>query len=129
MVLQEIFGVNQVMRNIADWYAARGFAVICPDLFWRQEPGIELTVEPATVRLPLAELPDAAPLPPYVRLIHDVLIGDRALFTRPDGIAAAWRCVQPLLDDPPRLAPYDQGSWGPPRARKLIAPDRWLLGQ
>lgn len=94
-----------------------------------KKPGIELTVEPATVRLPLAELPDAEPLPPYVRLIHDVLIGDRALFTRPDGIAAAWRCVQPLLDDPPRLAPYDQGSWGPPKARKLIAPDRWLLGQ
>ena len=43
VLMQEIFGVNQVMRNIADWYAARGFAVICPDLFWRQEPGIELT--------------------------------------------------------------------------------------
>src|SRR4030095_4536815 len=41
--MQEIFGVNQVMRNIADWYAAHGFAVICPDLFWRQEPGVELT--------------------------------------------------------------------------------------
>jgi glucose-6-phosphate 1-dehydrogenase len=94
-----------------------------------KKPGIELTVEPATVRLPLAELPDAEPLPPYVRLIHDVLMGDRSLFTRPDGIAAAWRCVQPVLDDPPRLAPYDQGSWGPPRARKLIAPGRWLLGQ
>jgi glucose-6-phosphate 1-dehydrogenase len=94
-----------------------------------KKPGIELTVEPATVRLPLSELPDAEPLPPYVRLIHDVLMGDRSLFTRPDGIAAAWRCVQPVLDDPPRLAPYDQGSWGPPRARKLVAPGRWLLGQ
>jgi glucose-6-phosphate 1-dehydrogenase len=94
-----------------------------------KKPGIELTVEPATVRLPLAELPDAEPLPPYVRLIHDVLMGDRSLFTRPDGIAAAWRCVQPVLDDPPRLTPYDQGSWGPPKARKLVAPGRWLLGQ
>jgi len=43
VLVQEIFGVNQVMRDIADWYAARGFSVICPDLFWRQEPGIELT--------------------------------------------------------------------------------------
>jgi carboxymethylenebutenolidase len=41
--MQEIFGVNQVMRDIAGWYAARGFAAICPDLFWRQEPGIQLT--------------------------------------------------------------------------------------
>ncbi len=39
--------------------------------------------------VPLAELPDAEPLPPYVRLIHDVLLGDRSLFTRPDGLAAA----------------------------------------
>ena len=43
VVLQEIFGVNQFLRSIADWYAARGFVAICPDLFWRQEPGIELT--------------------------------------------------------------------------------------
>jgi carboxymethylenebutenolidase len=43
VLLQEIFGVNQQMRDVADWYAARGFVVICPDLFWRQEPGIELT--------------------------------------------------------------------------------------
>src|SRR5436190_9229253 len=43
VVLQEIFGVNQFLRGIAEWYAARGFVAICPDLFWRQEPGIELT--------------------------------------------------------------------------------------
>jgi carboxymethylenebutenolidase len=43
VLLQEIFGVNNVMRSIADWYAKRGFVVLCPDLFWRQEPGIELT--------------------------------------------------------------------------------------
>ncbi len=43
MVLQEIFGVNQNMREVCDWYAARGFAAICPDLFWRIEPGLELT--------------------------------------------------------------------------------------
>lgn len=43
VLLQEIFGVNQDMRSIADWYAARGFVVLCPDLFWRQEPGIQLT--------------------------------------------------------------------------------------
>jgi glucose-6-phosphate 1-dehydrogenase len=94
-----------------------------------KKPGVDLTVEPASVRLPLAELPDAEPLPPYVRLIHDVLLGDRSLFTRPDGLAAVWKCAQPALDEPPRLASYPQGSWGPARARKLIAPDRWLLGQ
>jgi len=43
VLMQEIFGVNQVMREISDWYAQHGFTVICPDLFWRQEPGIQLT--------------------------------------------------------------------------------------
>ncbi|MDX2029127.1 MAG: dienelactone hydrolase family protein [Blastocatellia bacterium] len=43
VLLQEIFGVNRDMRSIADWYAERGFVVLCPDLFWRQEPGIQLT--------------------------------------------------------------------------------------
>jgi len=43
VLLQEIFGVNRDMRSIADWYAQRGFVVICPDLFWRQERGVQLT--------------------------------------------------------------------------------------
>jgi carboxymethylenebutenolidase len=43
VVLQEIFGVNDYMRNVADWYAAHGFVALCPDLFWRIERGVELT--------------------------------------------------------------------------------------
>jgi carboxymethylenebutenolidase len=43
VVLQEIFGVNEYMRQVADWYAAHGFVAMVPDLFWRQEPGIQLT--------------------------------------------------------------------------------------
>ena len=43
VVLQEIFGVNDHMRAVADWYAAHGFVAICPDLFWRIEPGVQLT--------------------------------------------------------------------------------------
>ena len=43
VVLQEIFGVNSYMRSVADWYAAHGFVAVCPDLFWRIEPGVELT--------------------------------------------------------------------------------------
>mgnify|MGYP001219432728 CR=1 FL=1 len=43
VVLQEIFGINQVMRDICDEMAEQGYIAICPDLFWRIEPGIELT--------------------------------------------------------------------------------------
>ncbi len=43
VLIQEIFGINDFMRAVADWYAQRGFLVACPDLFWRQQPGVELT--------------------------------------------------------------------------------------
>jgi len=43
VVAQEIFGVNQVMRDTCDWLAGEGFVAICPDLFWRIEPGIDIT--------------------------------------------------------------------------------------
>ena len=43
VVLQEIFGVNQYLRDVADWYAAHGFVAVVPDLFWRIQPGIELS--------------------------------------------------------------------------------------
>ncbi len=43
VVAQEIFGVNQVMRETCDWLASQGFVAVCPDLFWRIEPGIDIT--------------------------------------------------------------------------------------
>jgi len=43
VVIQEIFGVNKVMRDICDDYAAQGYLAICPDLFWRIEPGVDIT--------------------------------------------------------------------------------------
>ncbi|MEO8114011.1 MAG: dienelactone hydrolase family protein [Phenylobacterium sp.] len=43
VVIQEIFGVNAVMRGVTDSLAAEGYLAICPDLFWRIEPGIDIT--------------------------------------------------------------------------------------
>ena len=90
-------------------------------------PGLSLVVSDASIVLGDVEGADA--LPPYVRLIHDVLIGDRSLFTRPDGLASAWNVLQPVLDHRPAVQPYPQGSWGPAAAAQLAAPGRWLLGQ
>jgi carboxymethylenebutenolidase len=42
VLIQEIFGVNQHMRDVADLYAAEGYVVLCPDLFWRIEKNVEL---------------------------------------------------------------------------------------
>lgn len=63
----------------------------------------------------------------YERLIHDALIGDRRLFTRADGIKRTWELVAEVLDAPPPLHSYRQGSWGPAEADGLIAPRRWHL--
>lgn len=43
VVIQEIFGVNQVMRAICDGLAAQGYFALAPDLFWRMEPNIQIT--------------------------------------------------------------------------------------
>jgi carboxymethylenebutenolidase len=43
VVIQEIFGVNKVMRDIADSLAEEGYTAVAPDLFWRIQPGIDIT--------------------------------------------------------------------------------------
>ena len=45
VLIQEIFGVNQHIRSVAEQYALDGYVVLAPDMFWRQEPGIELSYE------------------------------------------------------------------------------------
>ncbi len=42
VMIQEIFGVNATMRRLSDWVAEMGFIAVCPDLFWRQQPGVQL---------------------------------------------------------------------------------------
>jgi carboxymethylenebutenolidase len=49
VVVQEIFGVNSHIRNVADRFAAQGFAVIAPALFDRKERGVSLGYTPEDV--------------------------------------------------------------------------------
>ena len=44
VVLQELFGVNADIRATCDELAAQGFIAVAPDLFWREEPGVDLDV-------------------------------------------------------------------------------------
>ena len=44
VVLQELFGVNADIRKHCDELAGQGFIAVAPDLFWRQEPGVDLSV-------------------------------------------------------------------------------------
>src|SRR5271155_2347312 len=44
VVLQELFGVNGDIREKCDELAEQGFLAVAPDLFWREEPGVDLSV-------------------------------------------------------------------------------------
>ncbi|GAB3358014.1 glucose-6-phosphate dehydrogenase [Modestobacter lapidis] len=94
-----------------------------------KKPGPDLALAEARTSLQLGDVPGGDPLPPYVSLIHDVITGDRSLFTTSAGLGSAWAAVQPLLDARPPVQPYAPGSWGPAAADELAAPCGWLLGQ
>jgi glucose-6-phosphate 1-dehydrogenase len=58
---------------------------------------------------------------PYEVLLHAALIGDQTKFTRQAGVEEKWRILQPLIDAPPPVYPYQIGSWGPKEADSLVA--------
>lgn len=60
---------------------------------------------------------------PYERLLGDAIRGDASLFGRDDCIEAAWRVVEPILQHAEPTAQYAPGSWGPPRAERIIEDD------
>ncbi len=92
-----------------------------------KQPGPTLELGTALAELPLGKAFHTPTLPAYARLIHDVLIGDRSLFTRPDGLAHVWTVAGDLLRGKPEPLPYRRGSWGPSAARELAGPGGWLL--
>jgi glucose-6-phosphate 1-dehydrogenase len=93
-----------------------------------KKPGPTLQLCSASADLPLGQAFHTPTLPAYSRLIHDVLMGDRSLFTRPDGLAHVWQVAGALLEDKPEPQPYAKGSWGPEDAKDLAGPSGWFLG-
>ena len=59
----------------------------------------------------------------YERLLGDAIEGDPTLFVREDEVLAAWAIVEPALRAPSPVHEYEPGTWGPPKADALIAPD------
>ncbi|MGI8492128.1 MAG: glucose-6-phosphate dehydrogenase [Acidimicrobiales bacterium] len=103
-----------------------GDGAICLNLV-AKEPGPTLRLGSARADLPLGKAFHTPSLPAYSRLIHDVLMGDRSLFTRPDGLARVWEVTSRLLENKPAPISYSRGSWGPEEATALAGPRGWLL--
>jgi glucose-6-phosphate 1-dehydrogenase len=58
---------------------------------------------------------------PYEVLLNAALAGESIRFTRQDAVEETWRIFQPLLDAPPPVQSYAQGSWGPDEADQLLS--------
>jgi len=88
------------MRFISKSAGADSFEHSDLDVLFEKEPGTE---------------PE-----PYERLLDDAIHGRPELFTHVDAINETWRIVQPLLDNPSPVLPYEKGSWGPVEAERLV---------
>jgi len=64
---------------------------------------------------------DAEEMDAYERLLGDAMEGDATLFSRQDGVEAAWAIVDPILKAPTAVHDYEPGTWGPPDAARLTA--------
>jgi glucose-6-phosphate 1-dehydrogenase len=63
----------------------------------------------------------------YERLLHDVMLRERLLFTRAEQIERLWEVCAPVLENPPKVQTYEPGSWGPEAALTLPASPGWRL--
>jgi glucose-6-phosphate 1-dehydrogenase len=62
---------------------------------------------------------------PYERLILDAIEGNTRRFARQDVVEQTWRIVEPALEDPGPILPYDRGTWGPEAAEALLDGGHW----
>lgn len=97
VVIQEIFGVNQVMRDICDGLAGQGYLAVCPDLFWRIEPGIDITDQTEAEWKRAFELFNAFEVGPGVRDIAATIDTVRAWPEVNGKVGAVGFCLGGLL--------------------------------
>jgi glucose-6-phosphate 1-dehydrogenase len=80
-------------------------------------------VEGQHVELVISQQSDPAEMEAYEELLYDAVQGNSGRFARQDYVEEAWRIVDPILDNATPVYEYDPGTWGPPQASALIAPD------
>jgi glucose-6-phosphate 1-dehydrogenase len=91
-------------------------------------PGPVLDLGRAALTLDVDKAFDGADgLEAYERLLHDVMLNQRLLFTRAEQIERLWEVCAPVLEHPPPVQPYEKGSWGPKAAVELPAAPGWRL--
>lgn len=99
VVVQEIFGVNKHIREVAEGYAREGFRVIAPAMFDRVERGVELGYDSASMARAMKLIEPLAP----AGYLMDVRAAIDALAPLPTAIvgycfggSVAWRAADAL---------------------------------
>ncbi|MCR1782561.1 glucose-6-phosphate dehydrogenase [Nocardioides carbamazepini] len=96
--------------------------------FYGKRPGPGMKLDKLSMQFAMGDTTWAGSvLEAYERLIYDAARGDQTLFTSAEGIERLWEVSQPLLENPPVVRPYRQGSWGPNQIHQLVAPFAWRL--
>jgi glucose-6-phosphate 1-dehydrogenase len=96
--------------------------------FYGKRPGPGMRLDKLSMQFAMHDTGHIADvLEAYERLILDAMRGDPTLFTTADGIERLWEVSSPLIDSPPPVRFYGQGSWGPNAIHQLIAPHAWRL--
>ncbi|NND89639.1 MAG: glucose-6-phosphate dehydrogenase [Granulosicoccus sp.] len=96
--------------------------------FYGKRPGPGMKLDKHSLQFAMDETSTIGEvLEAYERLILDAMRGDHTLFTTSRGIERLWEVSAPLLDNPPPVARYAPGSWGPNAIHQLIGPRAWRL--
>jgi glucose-6-phosphate 1-dehydrogenase len=91
-------------------------------------PGPRIEIGRVAMRLDVDEAFGGADgLEAYERLLHDVMLRERLLFTHAEQIERLWEVSAPVIEHPPTPKPYAEGSWGPDAALELPGQVGWRL--
>jgi glucose-6-phosphate 1-dehydrogenase len=85
-----------------------------------KQPGDRLVSAPVDLEYEYDDYRESIDETAYERLIEDAIEGDTTLFARADAIEEAWRIVTPIIEGPPPVQTYEDGSWGPSAAHELV---------
>jgi glucose-6-phosphate 1-dehydrogenase len=90
-------------------------------------PGPTMDLGRAALTLDVEKALGNGSLEAYERLLHDVMLRERLLFTRSEQIERLWEVCAPVIDNPPKIQSYAKGSWGPEPALELPGDVGWRL--
>jgi glucose-6-phosphate 1-dehydrogenase len=92
-----------------------------------KRPGVGMVLDRAALEFDYQRRYGAPLVEAYELLILEAMHGDRTLFTDEDGVERSWELMMPVLENPPPVAFYEPGTWGPEEAEDLIAPRHWHI--